>query len=133
MSTGTRIRRAREQKGYSQRDMADRLSMSQNNYHKIENDRVKVKADDLLKIAQILDTSVNDLLPDKQVVYNIKPHSNYDQSINGLIIQRDILDKEQKLYEQLLQNKDELLAAQAKLLAQYEAEIGNLKKQLAGL
>jgi transcriptional regulator with XRE-family HTH domain len=133
MTIGTRIRKARQQKGHSQRDIAERLDMSQNNYHKIENDQVKVKAEDLLKIAQALETDINELLPSEQVVYNIKSQNNHDHSINGLIVQHDIFDKERKMYEQLLQSKDDQLAAQAKLLAQYEAEIARLKKQAGEL
>ncbi|MES2732971.1 MAG: helix-turn-helix transcriptional regulator [Bacteroidota bacterium] len=90
MNIGTRIRQARQTKGYSQQEVADRLAISQNKYHKIENNEVKVKIEDLLKIAKELETDVNELLKDEHTVFNIK-YNNHSpsnsQSVNGVVVQ----------------------------------------------
>ena len=51
---GTKIRKHRQTKGYSQDYMATQLGISQNAYHKIESDQTNVKANTLERIAEIL-------------------------------------------------------------------------------
>ncbi len=51
---GTKIRKVRELKGFSQQYMASQLHMSQNNYSKIELGYVKIPMERIHKIAEIL-------------------------------------------------------------------------------
>ncbi|HEY2583898.1 MAG TPA: helix-turn-helix transcriptional regulator [Mucilaginibacter sp.] len=56
------IRNIRESKGYSQFYLATKLGISQNAYSKIELGYSSITLDRLLKIADILDTDIIDLL-----------------------------------------------------------------------
>ncbi|HEY4327154.1 MAG TPA: helix-turn-helix transcriptional regulator [Mucilaginibacter sp.] len=56
------IRNIRESKGYSQFYLATKLGISQNAYSKIELGYSSITVDRLLKIADILDTDIIDLL-----------------------------------------------------------------------
>lgn len=57
MSIYTKIRNLREQRGLKQQNMADLLNINQATYNKIENAQLRVKADVLIKIAEILEVS----------------------------------------------------------------------------
>jgi transcriptional regulator with XRE-family HTH domain len=63
------IKKHREQKGLRQQDMADRLCMSLRSYQSLENGETKLDVERLGRIAEILETSMEDLL--KQEGYYI--------------------------------------------------------------
>ena len=64
---GQRIRRLRQQKGYSQEWMAGKLHISQTAYNRLETGNVeKVKPDVYCAIAEILETDVSFLLSPEQ-------------------------------------------------------------------
>jgi transcriptional regulator with XRE-family HTH domain len=62
------IKKHREQKGLRQQDMADRLCMSLRSYQSLENGETKLDVERLGRIAEILETSMEELL---------KPEGNY--------------------------------------------------------
>lgn len=53
-----RVRAERVAKGYSQDDMAIKLDMSRSSYSKRENGTVPIGADELIKIADILEQPI---------------------------------------------------------------------------
>ncbi len=57
-----RIRNKRQELNYSQQYIASLLKMNQANYNKIENGKVELSVSLLLKLAEILDVSFEDLL-----------------------------------------------------------------------
>lgn len=57
-SIGTNIKKIRELKNFTQAHVAKKLDMSQSNYARIENGRVKLDAVKLRQIASVLDTNV---------------------------------------------------------------------------
>src|SRR5574344_1660092 len=57
-----KIYRLRREKGLSQESIAEKLPMSLNAYAKIERGSTKLISDRLVKIAKLLDTTVEDLL-----------------------------------------------------------------------
>ncbi len=57
-----RIIEYRKAKGLVQKQMADKLEIAQVNYGKIENGKTELTLDRLLKIADILEVSVNELI-----------------------------------------------------------------------
>jgi transcriptional regulator with XRE-family HTH domain len=137
MTIGTRIRQARLNKGYSQQEVADRLTISQNKYHKIENNEVKVKAEDLLRIAQELDTDVNELLKDERNIFHIR-HNNHshstNQSVNGAVMQSEVsLEEVRQLYEQIIEGKDELIRSKDTQLEFLGARITELLAEIKRL
>lgn len=62
MSMGTRIRQARNRKGYTQEYVAEALDVSRQAVHKWEKDQSKPDAANLMALAQLLDTTVDQLL-----------------------------------------------------------------------
>lgn len=57
-----KIRLARNEKKYSQEYMAEKLNISQNSYHKLENGYTKLTVSKLKKIAVILNTNASNLI-----------------------------------------------------------------------
>jgi transcriptional regulator with XRE-family HTH domain len=81
MGLGSNIRILREMRGLSQDNMAASLDMSQAGYGKIERDEVSVSVDKLTKIAEILDTSIENIIGfDTKTVFN-----NHNSEINQQI------------------------------------------------
>ncbi len=54
MTFGEKIRKAREDKGYSQRDMADKIPMNQSNYSKLERNMQEPSLSQLRRLSEIL-------------------------------------------------------------------------------
>ena len=59
---GTRIARLRREKGLTQAELAERLQVSQPVVSDYENDVIRLPADVVVQIAQILDASTDELL-----------------------------------------------------------------------
>jgi len=70
-----KIKEIRKQKGFSHEYMAHKLDMSQPAYSKIEKNETVLSVDRLFKIAEILETPVNDIL-------EINPNNIYHQTNN---------------------------------------------------
>jgi len=64
MQFGNAIRIQRVIKGYSQEYMASRLNISQNAYSKLEREETELSVRRIYEIAEILEVSVYQLLPD---------------------------------------------------------------------
>ncbi len=67
---GTRIKRLRESKNWTQEFMASQLKISQNTYSRLENENVKLSTERLKQIATILDVPAEYLLNSEAPVYN---------------------------------------------------------------
>lgn len=70
-----KIKSIREKKGYSHEFMGHQLEISQVAYSKIEKSETKLSVDRLYKIAEILETTVSDIL-------DIYPSNVYNQTNN---------------------------------------------------
>ncbi len=86
MKISDKIRYFRQQKGYSQEDMATLVGMSVTGYAKMERSN-NPKVDSLAKIAEVLEISLNDLVVtnDKNVVYISQDYKGDNGSVTGLI------------------------------------------------
>lgn len=62
MSVNEKIRKIREEKDWSQEQMAEKLNMSLNGYAKIERGESKIYLDKLEQIAQVFDIDVIELM-----------------------------------------------------------------------
>lgn len=104
MSIGTKIKKIREFKNYTQEYMADQLGMSQTGYSKIERDEVELGFARLEQIAKILDLKVEDITSfDDKYIFN----NYHNQTINGFVT-HGLAAHERKLYEdqiELLRDK----------------------------
>jgi transcriptional regulator with XRE-family HTH domain len=118
MSVGSKIKKIRELRNYTQEYMADRLQMSQSGYSKIETDEVDVNFQKLEQIATILEIKVLDLVGfDEKMVIN-----NYSSN-QGYIIHTQVSTNEQKLYEDKIKLLEEKIAY-------LQETVSNLKNQL---
>lgn len=80
---GQKIRKIREQKGYSQDYVSSKLSISQNAYSKIENGGIKIDHEKLEKIASVLEMEIEDILSfnEHMIFYNCKQSGNILQNV----------------------------------------------------
>ena len=112
MKIGERIKHLREERNYSQTYLATKLNISQKAYSKIETGETRLSVDNLLRIADVLETSINSILEmDGNAVYNnFSTHHG-----EGIVIHKTTSDKVFELYEKLLIAKDEEIVALKKL------------------
>lgn len=108
------IKRSREGKGLRQQDMAEKLSMSLRSYQSLEIGETKLDLERLERIAEVLETSMEELLRPEGVVINqeIKDTAT-GNSNNGLVYHYGI--------------GEEMLS---KLLAAKDGEIQSLKEEI---
>jgi transcriptional regulator with XRE-family HTH domain len=100
MKIGTRIKQFREIKGYSQQVVADHLSMTQANYHKLESDKYEIRLEYLEKLAVLYKVSLADLISNEKTTVNIQ---NNNHNHNGVVM------GDPELFKNLLDSKNELL------------------------
>lgn len=120
VSLGTKLARLRKKKGYTQQEVAELLQISQPAYHKWETDLAKPAIENLLKISEIYEIDLNELLEEVPTfnitnndcrIQNIgNPHSNFygesPELINGILKNQDaitnLLNAQNKLIETLI-------------------------------
>ena len=101
---GDQIKKAREEKNYSQQYLAQQLGMSQKAYSKIENSQTNITINHLDKIAQVLETSMNKLLgTDGNAVYN----NYHTHNGEGIVITKETPEKTTELYERIIKTLTE--------------------------
>ena len=84
MRTNEKIRKLREAKNYTQEYMAHELDISPKTYGRLENGESPLKVEQLLKLSELLEVSVEDLISADPVNYYIGPnHSNNGSNNNG--------------------------------------------------
>jgi len=113
---GFNIKRVRQQKGYSQDFMANKLNISQASYARIESQETKLSIDRLQEIANILDTNIFAFLDSSKLT--IQTQTNNEGAYgNGYVENLHVENKEiaQKLV-QTLENENQHLKAEIEFL-----------------
>ena len=106
---GQNIRKFREIRNFTQESMAKELGISQSNYARIEKDEVRVNEERLKKIAEILNTTVENIRGfDEKVVFNFHEVRDCNNGIHNYQISPEI--------KQLYEDKIRLLEEKVKLL-----------------
>lgn len=112
MKIGNKIRKIRELKNITPKDMADRLDMSLSGYQKIEREDVAVNVERLLEIAEVFGMKPEDVLTfDEKYVLNSygekstnqvgEIHNNYPEKLEHLHEERArLLEDKLKLQEE---------------------------------
>ncbi len=118
MSINSRIRTFREAKGLKQQRMADLLNISQTTYNKIENEQTKIKIDILIKIAEILEVTLDDLVTNDGNT-NIQCQNENANINNQPTFNNDFLEMKQ-LYERLLEAEKTISAQKDKRIQELE-------------
>ncbi len=112
-SISKNIRKYREIRGFSQEYMASQLDINQASYAKIESSTTKLTVDRLFAISKLLETGFLDLL-------DLKKHPIYSSYNNedGIKHQefQNLYEENKKVYEKLLQSKDEQIELLKSLL-----------------
>lgn len=104
---GSKIKKLRELKNFTQDFMADRLGISQGAYSRMELGESEITYGRLEKISEILEIKPEDIITfNESMVFNVM----HNQTGNGLVIQNNPPNnKERELYEsQITLLKEEL-------------------------
>lgn len=78
MQIGDKIKKAREAKGFSQKEVAVALKMDQSQYSKIENGKVDPQFSTIEKIANALEVKIVDLVAADDIFKDV---STYDKTL----------------------------------------------------
>jgi transcriptional regulator with XRE-family HTH domain len=115
---GNNIARLRNFRRIPQKDMAARLSMSQQTYSNVEN-KQEIDEDLLQKIAEVLDFPVD-------AIRELDSHSilsiNQQGGNAGNIFYQTSSDKLQELYEKLLKEKEEIIKTKDEIIEMYKKQ-----------
>ncbi|WP_160068678.1 helix-turn-helix transcriptional regulator [Sphingobacterium bovisgrunnientis] len=133
MTSGTKIRLIREQKGWDQGSLAKELGISQPALSKIESDQTKLSWDHALKLADVFDvdpeyffdSNINNYISNNQKVnqlYNSDYHDNNIDFIKGLY------ESQIKLKDELLQERYERILELKNLVEDLKSELSSYKK-----
>ena len=129
MKTYEIIRLLREEKEWSQKDMAEKLDMSVNGYAKIERGETGINIARLEKIAAVLDVDTHDLIPlsDVNSAYLVIKGDN--NQANGIVYNnKEELQIEIEKLKLMLKHKDELLGQQNRELEMLKDMLAFLKQ-----
>lgn len=102
MEIGTKVKKLRELRNFTQEFMAASLEMTPSGYGKIERNESEVTYQKLEKIAEVLGIKIEDIVNfNEKMVFNIMNNNN---SNNGYVVNNNsISDNEKRLYEQLIE------------------------------
>jgi transcriptional regulator with XRE-family HTH domain len=117
MFVGHKIKKLRELRSLSAKDMADKLGMSISGYHKIERNEVAVNLEKVSKFAEVFDVKPSEILEfdEKGMTINNGTNQYSAHTIN--------FQGEKDLYEKIIATKDNQIA-------QLENEIAFLRSLL---
>lgn len=122
MDVGTKLRKLRLEKEFTQEFVANELDVSQPTYNKIESGNGKVTIDKIEKICKLYDVSPDHFFP-SHVHVNLGPSSHSNSGVIKNLGDSENLLLIKKLYEELLSVKDQQISM-------LKAEIEDLKQRL---
>jgi transcriptional regulator with XRE-family HTH domain len=131
MKIGENIKKWREFRKITPKDMADRLDMSIQGYLKIEREEVDVKTDKIETISSILDVQPAMLFTnfnEKNVVY--VHNQDISTNSNGIIMQQVMNEEIKKYIDDLITSKEKTIAALESQVLMQNEHITLLKSQL---
>lgn len=131
-----KIKKLREQSGLTQQEIADKLNVHLKTWQKIENGITKLDIERLQQIAEILETTIEDLINVEDSVY-INAIKDNDVGFNNSSVTINHKSEEEKnLYERLIAEKDKVIADKSGEILELKDEVKYLKEkvdQLLGL
>lgn len=114
---GEVMRKKREQLKFSQKEMAEKLNMSESNYSKYESSKINLSTDLAIKIAKVLEMDIRDLIPEFGTVIFENNQIEYVQTgLNSVIKITSNIEYERKLHAKICEN--------------YERQIRELEQKL---
>lgn len=116
-----KIRSLRKNHNLSQEEIADKINLSVSGYRKIENGKSRINHKRLEQIAEALEVSPLDLIPNSwrhgSSVYKVGKNGFYGDSSRAIEIE---LLKQQIKQEQLIKAKDETIEDKNRLISRLE-------------
>lgn len=119
LHTGDKIRKVRLEKKLTQAVLAEKLGISQNAYHKLENNETKIKFETLLQIAEILETEMEHFIPESTQYFNIH-HNRIKNQKNGSFTTNIVSGELKALYETQLKDKEAIIRLKDEKIALLE-------------
>lgn len=118
MEIGERIKKLREARGLSQKEVASMIKMDQSQYSKLEKDKTDPSVSTLAKVAKALGAQLSELFADDL----LRDVNSYDKSVMEKISLIDSLDEDEQksLFKIIdgLSSKKKMKDSLAKALAQ---------------
>lgn len=106
---GENVRKIRELKGFSQQNLADEIKVDQKTISRIEKGDLSPKFETLVAISKSLSINLSQLLSfNDSLIFN--NYNQYQQGGNYNTYINTEIEKVEKLYKQLLNEKDEMIA-----------------------
>ena len=108
---GTKIKRIRELRNFSQEYVAEKIGMSQSNYARMENNEVAITNEKLEKIAEALNTSdfvIKNF--DENIIFNISQGDNSAAGLNCSVHNYQISPEIKSLYEDKIKLLEEKIS-----------------------
>jgi transcriptional regulator with XRE-family HTH domain len=100
---GSKIKKIRELKNFSQKYMADKLNITQSSYSNLECGKMKISEERLKDIGLLLEIDPELIKQfNESFVYNLSPNISNQNTYNF-----NSFEKIHQLYDQLLKEKDE--------------------------
>lgn len=130
------IRDFREDKHFTQADMAEKLGMSVTGYAKLERGESQIRVERLQQIAQILEVNVEELMESGNqgtVVFN-NSNDNFSNSSNFILsLGNPVLESEIKHLKYIIEAKNELLDARDREIESLKSQISVLNKMMQSI
>jgi len=112
-----KIKRLREQSDLTQQEMADKLNMHLKTWQKVENGVTKLDIERLQLIADVLETTIEDLINVDDSVYINAIKDNEVGFNNSSVTINHKSEEERNLYERLIVEKEKIIADKDKEIA----------------
>ncbi|GEM_PF-288117 len=127
MTTGTKIRLLREQKGWGQDYIASALGVTQPAISKLESDQTKLSWDTAVILAKLFEVD-----PEYFFESSVNTFNNHAYSVNQVLgsYHYSDIDTIKALYEEQLKIKDDLLIEKTERNHDLKAQLADLKKEL---
>jgi len=132
MTSGTKIRLLREQKGWDQTYLANKLGISQPALSKIESDQTKLSWDHALKLGELFEVDPEYFFETR--VFNHNTNNGLgNQVISPQTYNESDVELLRSIYEDHLKSKDLLLDERHERILDLKKQIEELKVALASL
>lgn len=112
MSIGSTLLKNRKRKNYTQQEVADLLEVSQSTYCDWESDRTIPKTENILKITQLYDLDINELLLPNEKVSIVNSPNTINNSPNSKVETPEALLKVAEGLEKLIVLVEQMIKKQ---------------------
>ncbi len=118
-----KIKKVREASGYTQAEIANKLNIHVKTWQKIENGITRLDIDRLREISNVLEIPIEDLINAEDNVYIGEIKDNRVGFNNASVTINETSETESSLLNELIKEKNQIIALQSKLIAQLEEKL----------